>query len=363
MPASASLRDPTFRGKFLLENLVWPSPTLHMLRKMTGKETGDGIRHLYRPTDVRNLKVGMYKIDESQVPPTRPPVVNCRMAKGGTGKTTVAANIATAFSFMGYKVLLIDGDPQASLTNMMGVNAAAEEVIHVGTLMMQAGTNAAGKANFESAIRRIYPDGMLDLIPADITMTQADSWLLSQMQRETVFERLISDNIEFFSRYEIIIIDSAPGTSLLSINFMVAARTQLAVCWMDRESLKAIPILASNVSEINKIYKDCASDIEIVANGYNAGYNHCKETLAILAESYKPYLNENLLPQVAAFNRQQSLPGAEAKGSLIEQDQNNPGSKSMLALAKSLLDRYKIRIGGFDESIPSLRHLGQGGEG
>lgn len=52
------------------------------------------------------------------------------MAKGGTGKTTVAANLATAFAFMGYKTLMIDGDPQASLTNMMGIDASSEDITY-----------------------------------------------------------------------------------------------------------------------------------------------------------------------------------------------------------------------------------------
>ena len=96
-----SLRDPTFRGKYVCDMLVWPPISLHMLKKLTGKETGDGSRHVYRPSDVRILKFVQYEIDESTILSKRPPLVNCRMAKGGTGKTTVAANLATAFAFMG----------------------------------------------------------------------------------------------------------------------------------------------------------------------------------------------------------------------------------------------------------------------
>ncbi|MHB0929568.1 MAG: ParA family protein [Candidatus Nanopelagicales bacterium] len=288
--------------------------------------------------------------------PVRPPIINCRVAKGGTGKTTVASNVATALSFMGYRTLMIDTDPQGSLTNMSGVDASSDDhIVHVGDLMRESIANK-GPVPVEKAIRPIFPDGMLDLIPADITLTNADGWLLTQMQRETVFERMLEANKSFFGKYDVIVIDSAPGTSLLSMNVMVATRTQLAVVWLDRESLKALPILVGNVNEINEAYPAYKSDIEIVANGYNSTYKHSKETLEVLVSSYPSNLNENIIQQFSGFHKQQALPGKEAKGAIVEQEPSSAGAKAMLDLAKSLLWRYKIKLAGYDESIPSVRH-------
>ena len=352
-----ALRDPKFRGKYVSETLIWPSVSLHMLKKMTGKESGDGARHLYSPYEVRLAKLQKYGIDPTAVNSCSPPLVNCRMAKGGTGKTTIAANLATAFAFMGYRTLVIDSDPQASMTNMMGIDASSEDLIHVGNLMEQSITNR-GPADFQSAIRHIFPNGMLDIIPSDITLTNIAGWLINQMQRETVFDRLLSANTDFLSSYDVIVADSAPGTSLLSMNIMVAAKTQLAVCWLDRESLKALPILLSNVEEINSAYPSHASDVEIIANGYNASFKHNKECLELLVAKYPRLLNENVIQQFSGFNAQQPLPGGVAKGSTIEQDHSSAGAKAMMDLAKSLLGRYKIRLAGFDESIPSIRGNG-----
>lgn len=354
MSERLALRDPTFRGKYVCDALIWPEVSLHMLKKLTGKETGDGARHVYRPSDVRNLKLAQYEIDESANTLRRAPIVNCRMAKGGTGKTTVAANLGTAFSFMGYKTLMIDVDPQASLTNMMGIEASSEDITHIGHLMEES-VAKKGYADVKRAVRHVFPDGMLDIIPSDITLTNADGWLLNQMQRETVFERLLSANTDFFGKYDVIVVDSAPGTSLLSMNVMVASRTQLAVCWLDRENLKALPILLSNVEEINAAYPNHASDVEIVANGYSAIYKQSKEALEVLVAKYPHQLNENVIQQFSGFHRQQSLPGAESKGAVVEQEPNSAGAKAMIDLAKSLLGRYKITLAGFDESIPSTR--------
>jgi chromosome partitioning protein len=354
MSESQALRDPTFRGKYVCETLIWPSISLHMLKKLTGKESGDGSRHVYRPFDVRRLKLVKYGIDEVAFRPKRPPVVNCRMAKGGTGKTTVAANLATAFAFAGYKTLMIDADPQASLTNMMGIDASSEDITHIGHLLEESVANK-GRADIARAIRRIFPGELLDLIPADITLTNVDGWLMNQMQRETVFDRFLSSNTEFLSVYDVLVIDSAPGTSLLTMNIMVASRTQLAVCWLDRENLKALPILLGNVEEINSAYPAHASDVEIVANGFSAIYKQSKEVLAVLVAKYPRQLNENVIQQFSGFHRQQALPGGESKGAVVEQDPNSQGAKAMMDLAKSLLGRYRITLAGFDESIPSTR--------
>lgn len=352
--AVSALRDPTFRGKYVCEALVWPSISLHVLKKLTGKETGDGSRHVYRPSDVRKLKLAQYAVQDTVVPGKRPPLVNCRMAKGGTGKTTVAANLGTAFAFMGYRTLMIDADPQASLTNMMGIDASSEDITHIGHLMRKFVENK-GVVEVESAVRYVFPDGMLDIIPADITLTNADGWLMNQMQRETLFDRFLAANVDFFGRYDVVVVDSAPGTSLLSMNVMVASRTQLAVCWLDRENLKALPILLGNVEEINEAYPNHASDVEIVANGYSAIYKQSKEALEVLVAKYPHQLNENVIQQFSGFHRQQALPGGECKGAVVEQDQSSPGAKAMIDLAKSLLGRYKITLAGFDESIPSTR--------
>ena len=357
------IRRPAVRSKFALEHLLGPSvnASSYLLKKITGKEKGEGMRHLYTPADIRQAKLALYGVDPARpAPPRRPPIIHTRMAKGGTGKSVVAGNLAAALPLLGYKVLAIDGDPQASLTNMLGVDAAADDIVHIGHLM--AAAEAAGPPDIESAVKRVYPDGMLDLIPADITLTQTDAWLMSRLGRDAVLDRLIEDNLALFSRYDAIVIDSAPGTTLLSYNFMAACKTLLAVVWLDRESLKAINLLVGNVAEINRAYPGKRLDIEIVANGYHPSYSHCKEALGILAEKYPASLNENVIPHFSGFARQQSLLVEKSQGPLVEQEPNSVGARAMFDLAKSLIARYGITLSGFDENpAPLARKAAAGG--
>lgn len=356
------LRNPQFRSKLVLDQLMGPGAlSKYHLKKLTSKETGDGVRHFYSPGDVRRAKLGMLGVEEGQHPLVRPKIINARMAKGGTGKTTTAANTATALSFMGYRVLCIDGDPQASLTNLLGVDSTTdEEIPHVGKLL-QAFSQTKGEIDIASSVTHVFPEGMLDLIPSDITMSLMDGWLMSQVGRDTLFDRMIDANLTFFGQYDVIVIDSAPGTTLLSYNFMAASETLLAVVWLDRESLKAVKLLMANVDEINQSIAGKNVDIEIVANGFHQGYRHCKESIATLAASYRGNLNENVIPHYTGFSRQQELVSAESHGALVEQDPFSPGAKVMFDLAKSLLARYQIMLAGAPETLIPQTRLGNEG--
>jgi chromosome partitioning protein len=348
-----ALRAPKFKTKIVNELLLGTQISTYQLKKMTSKENRDGSKSGYSPEDIRRAKIAINNLDET-IQNDRPPIINVRMAKGGTGKSLISGNISSAFAMLGYKVLAIDGDPQASLTNMLGVDSSSEDIVHIGNLMEQFDTN--NKISFDESVRPIYPNNMLDLIPADITLTQTDSWLISRLGRDLIFDRLISNNHDFFNQYDVIVIDSAPGTTLLSFNLMSACKTILAVAWLDRESVKAMNLLFSNIIEINRAYPEKKIDIEIVANGYHPSYRHCKEALSILAETYKNLMNENVIPHYSGFVRQSSFLTEESKGPLIEQDPNSVGGRVILELAKSLLTRYGITLCGFNENIkPTLR--------
>ncbi|MBT9100278.1 ParA family protein [Methylovulum psychrotolerans] len=345
------IRNPKYKIKTVTDLLISTPITSYQLKKISGKDSSTSSKN-YSPLDIRRVKVALNNLDEKNELNVRPPIINVRMAKGGTGKSMVSANLASAFAMLGYKVLAIDGDPQASLTNILGVDPSDENIQHIGHLM----EHFEGKRilNINEAVRPIYPDNMLDLIPADITLTQTDSWLMTRMGRDLIFDRLITNNPDFFNHYDVIVIDSAPGTTLLSYNLMAACKTILAVAWLDRESLKAMNLLFSNLLEINHVYPEKNLDVEIVANGYHPSYRHCKEALAILAESYKNAMNENVIPHYSGFVRQQSFLTEESKGPLVEQDPTSIGGRVILDLAKSLLTRYEITLLGFSENIKPL---------
>lgn len=278
-----------------------------------------------------------------------PPVIVTRMAKGGVGKTTVIGNIASAMAFMGYKILLIDGDPQGSLTGLMGIDWTKEGLIHVGELMRKM--HQRKPINLEKAVEPIYAEGHLDLIPADITLAETDAWMIGVMNREQLFENLLFDNIKFFSRYDCIMVDTAPSTSLLTNALMLATREILAVTRPDLMSVMAMEVLAANIAEFNAAFRDLGMDMLIVVNGWHGSYKDtCTKAMQSYTRSYPGKVCGTILPHSVSFTRatkdgSEIADGFPALGTALETDPLSESAAAIAELARFLIVRHGISLG------------------
>ena len=180
---------------------------------------------IWTPKSVREVRLKHIQERKQKTSQQMPKIIVSRMAKGGVGKTTVVGNLGSVLAMMGYKVLLVDGDPQASLTGLMGIDWTKNDLVHIGHLIR----NCYQRQNLrlEETIEHIYPDGNLDLIPADITLVETDSWMMGAVNREQLFVRLLSENIAFFSRYEVIIVDTGQANDTV-LPWSAAFRRQIS---------------------------------------------------------------------------------------------------------------------------------------
>lgn len=309
------------------------------------KAAGGEYHNIYSAAEIRQARLTLMGTDGTPVRPrTVPPIIYVRMAKGGTGKTTVAGNVSACLALMGYKVLMIDGDPQASLTSLFGIDWTTEEITHIGHLLQA--NEARAPIDLRKTVKPIYADGMLDLIASDITLADIDTWLIGIMKREASFSRFLASQLDFVSRYDAIVIDSAPGTTQLSNAFMYAAKRLLAVVLLDGQSIKAMEVLASNIAEMNEAYPELGLTVRLVANGYAANINACKEALDTLRMAYPGALDPNIIPRSAAFARQVSLFDDADSGPIIENEPNSGAARVMIDLTRSLIGAYDLQLAG-----------------
>lgn len=353
------LRRPAFKQAFLI-NQLFPNQTItaYELKKACRSASIEmtSSPKTYTPVEIRAIKLAM--LAERKLVPNdklkKPVIIPVRVAKGGTGKTTVTANVAAALAIMGYKVLCVDGDPQGSLTNLLGVDSLFDNsIIHIGNLIQECvpGTSRLTTARIRDAIVPIFPDGMLDLIPADVTLSQLDGFLMPQMGRELIVANLFGDHLDVFGQYDVIFMDAAPGTSYLALNLMAAGETILAPVSPNPESVKALELLTNNLSELNQHIHDKRFDFEIVVNGYDSRYKHCSEILDVLTRTYEGKINPNIIPQAAAFQREHQLIPTSSQGPVVERLSNSQPAKIMFQLTHSLMARFKITLGGIPETI------------
>lgn len=306
---------------------------------------------IYRPEEIREqrLKLLGYAANTAR-PKELPPIINCRMTKGGTGKTTIAANIATALSARGHRVLMIDGDPQASLTSLFGIDWSVEDITHIGELMLRNYKNRA--VNIREAVRPIFGAGMLDLIASDITLAAADSWLLGATGREKMLKRLFDAELAFFSQYDAIILDSPPGLTPLANTLMVPCKTILAITELDGYSMKAMHVLDLNVREINSAFDDVDIDVLVVANKYHHGMKSRELALQQLGLAYGDKIYEYPLPESESFKKQMSASSPDKCGTVLEREPNSVAAKEIIKLTTWLVRFFDIKIAGIS-TVPT----------
>ena len=141
--------------------------------------------------------------------------------KGGVGKTTTAVTLAQGMSLLGHKVLVIDTDPQGSLTTLFGIlpDSEVEEEDTILPLVMGAETS------IRYAIRPTYWDG-IDLVPAAPLLFGAEFALPARQTKEEGFEfwNVLNYGIDDVrGDYDLIVIDTPPALSYTTINALLAS--------------------------------------------------------------------------------------------------------------------------------------------
>jgi chromosome partitioning protein len=127
--------------------------------------------------------------------------------KGGVGKTTTVASVSSILASAGYKVLMIDLDPQANLTGSF-LTEETENTIYDAL---------QGKGGTPLPITEL--SGNLHIVPASESLAMADIQLASRMSRETILKKLL---MPYLSVYDYIFIDCPPSLSLLPLNAFTA---------------------------------------------------------------------------------------------------------------------------------------------
>lgn len=151
-------------------------------------------------------------------------IISIANQKGGVGKTTTAMNLGVALELQGKHTLLIDFDPQASLSSYLGFindnGDTIDELPTINNLMMSAIGMERKSEDIMSYIRHSKVNN-IDYIPSDLNLANADCYLSGVISRETVLKRMLTK--ELIGNYDYIIIDCLPSLGVLLMNALVAS--------------------------------------------------------------------------------------------------------------------------------------------
>ena len=136
--------------------------------------------------------------------------------KGGTGKTTSCVNLGVDLAHEGKKVLLVDCDPQGSLTISLGHPQPDTLSVTLADLM----TNVLNDVPINPEEGILHHEEGVDLLPANISLAGMDVSLVNAMSRESMLKYVLN---EYRKDYDHILIDCMPSLGMLTINALAAS--------------------------------------------------------------------------------------------------------------------------------------------
>jgi chromosome partitioning protein len=277
-------------------------------------------------------------LSEPSAPPSATPrhaaIVALANQKGGVGKTTTAVNAGVFLARLGYRVLIVDADPQGNATSSLGIDKAALLATTYDVLVDRL---PLGRAVAVTDRRN------LDLLASTPTLAGAEIELVGAPERE---RRLAQALTAVADRYHVILIDCPPSLGLLTVNALTAARFVIIPIQCEFLALEGVGQLITTIDLVKRQLNPPLDVLGVLMTMYDAR----TRLSAHVVEEVRRYFPHRMFEAIVP--RSIRLAEAPSYGQAIaEYDAASRGAQAY----RQFVDELVARLGLATESVGSSR--------
>ncbi len=205
--------------------------------------------------------------------------------KGGVGKTTTAVNLAAMIGHYGYKVLLVDVDPQGNATSGLGVNK--RDVTKSTYDMIISGVKA------EDILKKT-PFKCLDLLPSNMNLAGAELELVDMSERDSKLKTALAP---LKDKYDFIVLDCPPSLGLLTVNVLCAVDTVIVPIQCEYYALEGLSQLMNTIRQVKRLYNPMIELEGVLLTMYDGRLNLTQQVVNEVKRFFPQKVYSTVIPR------------------------------------------------------------------